>query len=113
LDSGLFFATSDALEDRIREVALSTDDVTGMVLDCEGVDFIDSQGSAKVREILDHTQQARVTLCLARVKPMVRDLLRRDGVLDRFGEERIHRTILGAVQWLHATATDAPDRPTD
>ena len=49
LDGGLFFATSDALEDRVREVALSTPEITGIVLDCEGIDFIDSQGSAKMR----------------------------------------------------------------
>jgi anti-anti-sigma factor len=66
LDGGLFFATSDALEDRIREVALSAPDVTGIVLDCEGVGFIDSQGSAKLREILELTEQAGVTLRLAR-----------------------------------------------
>ena len=113
LDGGLFFATSDALEDRIREVALSDDDVTGMVLDCEGVDFVDSQGSAKIREILELTEQAGVTLCFARVKPVVRDLLRRDGVLDRIGDERTHRTIFGAVRWLLTTATDAGDRATD
>jgi high affinity sulfate transporter 1 len=52
LDGGLFFATSDALEDRVREVALSTPGITGIVLDCEGIDFIDSQGSAKMGEIL-------------------------------------------------------------
>ena len=113
LDGGLFFATSDALEDRIREVALSTGDVTGMVLDCEGVDFIDSQGSGKIREILELTERAGVTLCFARVKPVVIDLLRRDGVLDRIGDGRSHRTIFGAVQWLLATAADARDRATD
>ena len=31
LDGGLFFATSDALEDRVREVALSTPGITGIV----------------------------------------------------------------------------------
>ena len=69
LDGGLFFATSDALEDRIREVALSTPDVHGIVLDCVAIDFVDSQGTAKMREILDLTEQAGVTLRLARVKP--------------------------------------------
>ena len=75
LDGGLFFATSDALEDRVREVALSTPNINGIVLDCEGIDFIDSQGSAKMGEILDLTEQAAVTLRLARVKPEVQDLL--------------------------------------
>jgi SulP family sulfate permease len=36
LDGGLFFATTDALEDRIRVVALSREDIETVVLDCEG-----------------------------------------------------------------------------
>jgi sulfate permease, SulP family len=97
LDGGLFFATSDALEDRVREVALSTPGVTGIVLDCEGMDFIDSQGSAKMHEILDLTEHAEVTLRLARVKPAVRELLRRDGVQDRIGDDKIHGNVYRAV----------------
>ena len=98
LDGGLFFATSDALEDRIREVALSAPEVTGIVLDCGGVDFIDSQGSAKLRELTELTERAGVTLRLARVKPAVRELLRRDQVLDRIGGQRIHGNIRQAVE---------------
>ena len=97
LDGGLFFATSDALEDRVREVALSTPGVTGIVLDCEGIDFIDSQGSAKMREILELAEQAGVTLRLARLKPAVRELLGRDRILDRIGDDRIHGNIDEAV----------------
>jgi sulfate permease, SulP family len=97
LDGGLFFATSDALEDRIREVALSTPDVRGIVLDCVAIDFIDSQGTAKMREILELTEQAGVTLLLARVKPAVRDLLERDGFVERIGDDRIHDGIAQAL----------------
>jgi SulP family sulfate permease len=97
LDGGLFFATSDALEDRVREVALSTPEITGIVLDCEGIDFIDSQGSAKMREILDLTGQAGVTLRLARIKPAVRGLLARDGVLDRIGDDKTYDEVDQAV----------------
>ena len=97
LDGGLFFATSDALEDRVREVALSTPEITGIVLDCEGIDFIDSQGSAKMREILDLTGQAGVTLRLARIKPAVRELLARDGVLDRIGDDKTYDEVDQAV----------------
>src|SRR5580693_7586985 len=97
LDGGLFFATSDALEDRVREVALSTPGITGIVLDCEGIDFIDSQGSAKMREILDLTEQAGVTLRLARLKPAVRELLARDGVLDRIGDDKTSDAVDHAV----------------
>ena len=98
LDGGLFFATSDALEDRIREVALSSPRITGIVLDCEGIDFIDSQGSAKMHEILDLTEQAGVTLRLARLKSAVRDLLRRDDFLDRLGDDKVHASVYEAVE---------------
>jgi anti-anti-sigma factor len=108
LDGGLFFATSDALEDRIREVALSAPNVSGIVLDCEGMDFIDSQGSAKLREIFELTERAGVTLRLARVKPAVRELLRRDNVLDRVGDHRIHGTIPQAVE-AQMIAADTPE----
>jgi sulfate permease, SulP family len=98
LDGGLFFATSDALEDRVREVALSTPGASGIVLDCEGIDFIDSQGSAKMGEILDLTNQAGVTLRLARVKPAVEKVLQRDGFLDRLGKDRTHGNVHRAVE---------------
>jgi sulfate permease, SulP family len=97
LDGGLFFATSDALEDRVREVALSAPEITGIVLDCEGMDFADSQGAAKMREILELTTQAGLTLRLARIKPPVRERLARDGVLDRIGAQNIHGNVDRAV----------------
>jgi anti-anti-sigma factor len=107
LDGGLFFATSDALEDRLREVALSTPGVVGIVLDCEAVDFVDSQGTAKLHEILELTEQGGSTLRLARVKPPVRELLRRDGVLDRVGADHIHDGLSQAVE-AHMTALQGP-----
>ena len=67
------------------------------MLDCEGIDFVDSQGSAKLREIVELTEQAGVTLRLARVKPAVRELLGRDGVLERIGGDRIHEGVQQAV----------------
>ncbi len=98
LDGGLFFATSDALEDRVREVALSTPGITAIVLDCEGIDFIDSQGSAKMGEILELTKQAGVSLRLARLKPVGFEILRREGFLERIGADRIHGNVYRAVQ---------------
>jgi len=97
LDGGLFFATADALEDRIREVALATPSIRCLVLDCVAMDFIDSQGSAKLREIVELTEQAGVALRLARVKPTVRDLLVRDGVLEHLGEDHVHQSVADAV----------------
>jgi anti-anti-sigma factor len=99
-----------ALEDRVREVSLSTPGITGIVLDCEGIDFIDSQGSAKMREILELTDRAGMTLRLARVKPAVREVLERDGVLERIGDDKTHGNVDQAVEaQIHAAGGSRAD----
>jgi SulP family sulfate permease len=111
LDGGLFFATSDALEDRVREVALSTPGITAVVLDCEGIDFVDSQGSSKLRDILELTTQAGVTLRLARLKPTVRAVLQRDGTLEAIGKDRTHGNVYRAVEAEEASSASSASEP--
>ena len=67
-------------------------------LDSQGIDFVDSRGSAKLNEIIDLTADAGVTLRLAGIKPQASALLARDGVLDRLGRERIHGNVYRAMQ---------------
>jgi sulfate permease, SulP family len=98
IDGGLFFATSDALDDRVRELTDGRDELTGIVLDLEGVNFLDSQGTAKVNEILDFTEERGLVLRLARVKPAVEDILGRDGVIDRIGADHVHGNVHRAVE---------------
>ena len=69
LDGGLFFATAEALEDRIRALADADEPLRVLVLDFEGVNFIDSQGAAKTAEILKLTDSRGIALRLAGVRP--------------------------------------------
>jgi SulP family sulfate permease len=94
LDSGLFFATSQALEDRVR--ALGED--ASLVLDFEGVNFIDSQGAEQLAAIRELVESDGGTLRLARVKPNVLRVLRADGFVDRLGADRIHGNVDRAVE---------------
>ena len=98
LDGGLFFATSDTLEDRIRAEIYGNPGLAAIVLDCEGINFVDSQGSAKLAEMVELTDEAGVVLRLARVKVRVRELLAKDGVLERLGPDRIHGNVHRAVE---------------
>ncbi|QBR92695.1 SulP family inorganic anion transporter [Nocardioides euryhalodurans] len=109
MDGGLFFATSDALEDRVREIIHLAPDLTGIVLDCGGMDFVDSQGSATLDDIITLTDDAGIVLRLARVKPGFRALLERDHVLERLGPDKVHGNILLALQ----AHLDAPEGPAD
>jgi SulP family sulfate permease len=78
LDGGLFFATAEALDDRIRELA-RREGLETVVLNLEAVNFIDSQGAAKLAELRDLLARDGVDLRLDRVKPQVRDVLEADG----------------------------------
>jgi high affinity sulfate transporter 1 len=113
MDGGLFFATADALDDRIRQVANSSPGLTGIVLDCEGINFIDSQGAATMDEILRLSDDAGLTLRLARLKPAVRAVLERDGFIARLGADRIHGNVFRAVkaQLDESAAPSDPDAP--
>ena len=98
LDGGLFFATAEALENRVRALTDDDHELRTLVLDLEGVNFIDSQGASKLTEIHQLTQAADVTLRLARVKPNVRAVLQADGIVDRIGADHIHGNVHRAVE---------------
>ena len=103
LDGGLFFATAEALENRIRELVDETR--RALVLDLEGVNFIDSQGVAKLDRgprVPRHADE--IGFRLARVKPQVLAVLQAEGVVDRIGADHIHGNVHRAVQ----AALDAP-----
>ena len=107
LDGGLFFATAEALEDRIRGLTEDSPHLRALVLDLEGVDFVDSQGAAKLTEIHQLTETAGVTLRLARVKPAVLKVLQADGIIERIVEDHIHGNVNRAIE-----AQLADDGPT-
>ena len=98
LDGGLFFATAEALEDRIRALPEDGNRRRALVLDLEGVNFVDSQGAAKVSEIHRLTEADGVTLRLARLKPRVLAVLQADGVIDRIGRDHVHGNVHRAVE---------------
>ena len=67
------------------------------MLDCEGINFLDSQGSATIDDVLVLCRQAEVTLRLARAKPSVRAILEREGTVQRLGGDHIHGNVYRAV----------------
>jgi SulP family sulfate permease len=99
IDSGLFFATAQALEDRIRALTDGDPDaLRGVVLDFEAAPFIDSQGAEQLGGIHELVTGHGATLRLGRVKPQVMAVLERDGVIDRIGADHVHGNIHRAVE---------------
>ena len=98
IDGGLFFATAEAVDERVRSVTEAHPGLRTLVLDLEGVNFVDSQGAAKLMEIHTVASRARITLRLARVKPDVLAVLGAEGLLDAVGVDHVHGNVHRAVE---------------
>ena len=97
-DAGLFFASSDALVDRIQQLALTADPpLRTVVLDFEGINFIDSQGSATVAGLVERGTEHGVQFRLARVKEAELAVLRLEGVVDSIGEQNVYGNLYEAA----------------
>lgn len=98
-DAGLFFIDANALEDRIRELVHEADtELRVVVLELGGVNYVDSQGSETLGALAEMLRARSIALRLARVKPAVMDVLRRDGVTDRIGEANVHGNVFEATK---------------
>ena len=110
LDGGLFFATAEALETRIRGLTESSSPPQAIVVDLEGVDFIDSQGASKLKDLHEVTQADGVTLRLARVKPSVLKVMRADGLVELIGADNIHGNVDRAISAQLSSERDTAER---
>ena len=100
IDSGVFFATAQALDDRVRDLdrRRARAGSRGWCSTSRPSPFIDSQGSEQLAQIHQLVQTRGATLRLARVKPPVLAVLRRDGVIDRIGADHVHGNVHRAVE---------------
>ena len=98
LDGGLFFATAEALENRIRRLVDDAAPVRALVLDLEGVNFVDSQGVGEADRDSRAPRCRRRRLPPRPAKPRVLTVLRADGVVDLIGADHIHGNVHRAVQ---------------
>ena len=96
--AGLYFATADALEDRLRDALEEGDSLRAIVIDCSSINFVDTHGSEKLSQIITLADRANVSLWLARVNPAVLSILEADGVVERLGDGHIQSTVDHAVR---------------
>jgi high affinity sulfate transporter 1 len=97
--AGLFFATADTLQDRLRQAALTTDrePIRVVVIDFGGVNFIDSQGAATFKQIVATGRDNAIDVRIARVQPAVLSVFEADGVIAELGPDHVHPNLDEAV----------------
>jgi high affinity sulfate transporter 1 len=108
----LYFANANGLRDKVRVVTTDvTPPVREVLIDMEGVDYLDLEGSDMLGEIAKNMREVGVEIHLARVKHEVMDMLVKDGVDQIIGRDQIHDKVVDAVQLF--TQNEKPVLKTD
>ncbi|MBT8363072.1 MAG: sulfate permease [Deltaproteobacteria bacterium] len=101
-DGPLYFATANALRDKVRAVVTDVaPSVTMVLIDMESVNYLDLEGSDMLKEIAENMKGAGVKIHLARVKHEVMEMLEKDGVDQIIGHDHIHSKVGAAVSWFN------------
>jgi SulP family sulfate permease len=97
--AGLFFATADALQDRLRQAALATErePLRVVVIDFGGVNFIDSQGAATFKQIVVTGRENAIDVRIARVQSAVLSVLEAESAISVIGADHVHPNLEEAV----------------
>jgi high affinity sulfate transporter 1 len=98
-DGPLYFANANALRDRVREVTTDvTPPVTMVLIDMEGVNYIDLEGCDMLNEITENMKGIGIVIHLARVKHEIMEMLEKVGFDQIIGRDHIHNKAVEAVQ---------------
>ncbi|WP_017586215.1 SulP family inorganic anion transporter [Nocardiopsis ganjiahuensis] len=112
-DAPLFFANSPYFVSRVRGlVAESRRDgkrVRWFMVNMESVSHMDSTAVDALRDLRADLAEDGVELALARVKAPVRELLRRVGVLDELGPNRVFWSVRSGVRALGVWPPQSPE----
>ena len=97
-EESLFFANADTVRTQItNRLAAGSEPVDGVLLDLELTNVLDVPSAEMLKELHDDLDAAGVQLLLARVRPAVRDLLERSGVVAVIGPDHIYKRVLMGV----------------
>jgi anti-anti-sigma factor len=97
-DGELLFVNADALGDKIREVRVHAgQNLNSVILDMEGVNFIDVEGADMLKKIAQAGKAYGVDLHLTSLKPRVAKILQPEGVIDLIGTDHIHASVPAAL----------------
>jgi MFS superfamily sulfate permease-like transporter len=98
-EGDLYFATANALRDRIRELVVDVDPpIKDVVIDMVAVSITDIEGADMIRTVTEEMGRDGIQIHLAQVHKSVLDFLKEDGVGEVLGPEYVHEDVFTAVQ---------------
>lgn len=97
-DAPLFFANAAVFEERIQQaIALAPTPTKWVVVAAEPVTDVDITAADMLAELDNQLHRTGIDLCFAEMKGPVKDILKRYGLFDSFGNENFFPTIGQAV----------------
>jgi sulfate permease, SulP family len=121
IDGSLFFGAVEHVRDELEAARRERPDVRHVLLVATAVNFVDVAGAELIAQIAREMRDAGGALYLSGLKPEVREVLERAGVLDAIGRERLFESRDEALRALRArieaerevVTTDEPRRSRD
>ncbi len=109
VDESLYFASTQALEERILNEVAAAPDLTHLLLVCNAINYIDTSALETLENLIDELRDANVTLHLSEIKGPVLDRLERSDFLERLAPGRVFLSTHEAMEYLTAiTGTAEP-----
>jgi high affinity sulfate transporter 1 len=102
IDTPLYFFNAQEASEQILRLADAHPDVHVVVLDMSATNDLDVTATDLLAETFDELQRRHMQLLLVKVKGIVRDRLRRTGLMDVLGEEHIYSSMTAAVDAIEA-----------
>lgn len=107
LDGPIVFSNADVVATLVRRtLAEQAEAPRTLVLDMRRVSHVDITGDDAIRALLEDCRRGQIALIIARASHGVREFMRRDGLLDDIGVDRVAPRVTDAV----ALATATPQR---
>lgn len=104
VEGPFFFGTATMLRDLLHELHAQPPHV--LILRVRHVPFIDATAIASLRELLDDCRAQGVILLLADVRPAVSKVLKRSGLTEAIGPDRLHLQLAAALEHAQALCPD-------
>lgn len=99
-DRSLNFMSSESLRERYQQIVESARDPIKMIIvDMEGVNFIDIQGADTLLIIAEELESKGIEFHLVSVRSRVYSLLEKDGLIEKIGTNHIHAIMTEATNY--------------
>ncbi|MCB1756155.1 MAG: sulfate permease [Gammaproteobacteria bacterium] len=108
-DGDLYFANAGYLERRLLNAVADKPKLKVLILDLEAVDQIDATGEEMLAHMAERLRQAGIEFFIARPKPKLLNALKRSGLYQRIGAERIFSRRKEAIHSIKSRYGDEVD----